>query len=138
MLSKNHFWVVSWSCVSSLALLGCNLDIQNLIGLISFFLNFITNNGNFSMKQLKLTGALVGHSVLFILLCLACTYQSWKCIALYNLRETSVKMILMDGTDERFPSIALNPGFRQEVFGKINVTHLISRHNYKLSQPNSD
>ena len=71
------------------------------------------------MNQIQLTGALAAHSVLFFCLCLGCAWQSYKCVHLYMLKETSVKMILMDATDERFPAISINPGFREEELGKL-------------------
>ena len=70
------------------------------------------------MNKLQLTGALLAHGLLFIGLCVACAWQSYKCLALYNLKETSVKMILMDATDERFPAISINKGFRKDALGK--------------------
>ena len=71
------------------------------------------------MNQIQLTGALAAHTVLFICLCLGCVWQSYKCVHLYLLKETSVKMILMDATDERFPAISINPGFRQDELGRL-------------------
>ena len=71
----------------------------------------------FRMNKIGLTWVVVGHGILFIGLLLACSYQCYKCIVLYNLKETSVKMILMDATDERFPAISINPGFRQDILG---------------------
>ena len=69
------------------------------------------------MNQLQLSGALCAHAALFIVLCIACTWQSYKCVALYGLKETSVKMILIDAMDERFPAISINPGFRADKLG---------------------
>ena len=69
------------------------------------------------MNQLQLSGALCAHTALFIALCIACAWQSYKCVALYGLKETSVKMILIDAMDERFPAISINPGFRADKLG---------------------
>ena len=80
------------------------------------------------MNQLQLTGALITHVILFIVLCVACAWQSYKCLALYNLKETSVKMILMDATDERFPAISINPGFREDALGKDKYKLIIDGH----------
>ena len=86
------------------------------------------------MNQLQLTSALSAHIVLFIILCIACAWQSYKCIALYELKETSVKMILMDAMDERFPAISINPGFRPEMLGK-NISGVSTLEHF-LFQPN--
>ena len=70
------------------------------------------------MNRHQLTGVLLAHVILFSFLCIACAWQSYKCLALYNLKETSVKMIIMKASDKRFPAIAINPGFREDTLGK--------------------
>ena len=70
------------------------------------------------MNLHHLTGVLVAHLIFFLFLSIACAWQSYKCLALYNLKETSVKMIIMKASDKRFPAIAINPGFREDALGK--------------------
>ena len=83
----------------------------------SFLLNWILMFLLTRMNKLQLTGALLAHSLLFVALIIGCVYQSWKCIALYRLKETSVKMIVIDAKAMRFPAVSVNSGFRREILG---------------------
>ena len=81
----------------------------------SIFLRFPTSK----MNKLELTGTLAAHGLLFLGLCIACMYQSWKCVSLYNKGETSVKLIVIDPMAMRFPAVSVNSGFRQDVLGRF-------------------
>ena len=66
-----------------------------------------------------MTGNLVMHVVLFIGLIIACVYQSKKCVDQYLIKDTSVKLIVIDAMDMRFP---VNAGFRRDVLSDMGLT----------------
>ena len=66
---------------------------------------------------IELTLSCICNGFLFLGLLIGCAYQSYRCILLYNLKETSIKMVLVDARDERFPAVAVNPGFKEDVLG---------------------
>ena len=74
------------------------------------------------MNNIQMTGTLVTHGVLFIGLIIACVYQSKKCVDQYLMKETSVKLIVIDAMDMRFPAISVNAGFRQDVLSDMGLT----------------
>ena len=74
------------------------------------------------MNKIQMTGTLVMHVVLFIGLIIACVYQSKKCVDQYLMKETSVKLIVIDAMDTRFPAISVNAGFRRDVLSDMGLT----------------
>ena len=71
------------------------------------------------MNKSELSGKLAIHGLIFLALSIACVYQSWKCISIYNKGETSVKLIVANALYARFPAVSVNSGFRQDVLGKF-------------------